>query len=431
MVRLEEFMKIFLLKEQGFSISAISRETGLDRKTVRKYLKRGKNHKPEMKKRLASVSKLETYKSQIHSMLMRNQREFIPSTVIYGKLVENGYGGSLSLLQKYIHRYKETNIPKVVVRFETLPGEQAQVDWGEKKITDSKTGITRKIYVFCMTLCWSRMRYVLFAPKADMYYFLLGHKLAFQYFGGISREILYDQNRCVLIKPGPKEVEFNTKMLDFAHHYGFLPRVCRPYRAQTKGKVENLVKYVKQNFLSIETTNNIEVLNQHKKRWLEQVNNRVHTTIGEIPSKRWPKEGLLPVEGIASYDLCYLFTRKIFNDSTFSFKSLRYSVPPEYIGKFITIKHRPEMRRIDVFYKEKLITQHRTDGDGWGQYVIKRAHRHSIWKHWRYENTVFYRNAQRAKSMNHPLEAYEEAANRDMALSTPANLPVVEREVRL
>lgn len=414
MIRLEEFMNIFLLKEQGFSISKISRETGLDRKTVRKYLKRGKQYKPAMKKRIHQPSKLEPYKSRIHSLLKINENELIPSTVIYEKVVRQGYEGSLSLIQKYIRQYKETHFPKVVVRFETLPGEQAQVDWGEKKIRDPRTGVTRKVYIFCMTLCWSRMRFVHFCPKATMYYFLLGHILAFKYFGGIPREILYDQNRCVLIKPGLKELEFNNKMLDFAHYYGFVPRVCRPYRAQTKGKVENLVKYVKQNFLSWQTTHDVEVLNREKKEWLKKINSKVHSTIQEIPLKRWAKEDLTPVEGIADYDLYYLETRKVFSDSTFSFKSLRYSVPPEYVGKVVSIKYRPEMRRIDVFYKDKSITQHRTDMSGCGQYIIKRAHRYSIWKQWREQNPVFHGAAAKRSSANHPLSVYEEVAGAEV-----------------
>lgn len=431
MVKLEEFMKIFLLKEQGFSISAISRETGLDRKTVRKYLKRGKDQKPAMRKSSSRLSKLEPFKDRIHCFLTLNENEFIPATVIYKRIVQQGYEGSLSLVQKHIQQYKETYLPKVVVRFETLPGEQAQVDWGEKKIRDSKSGLVRKVYVFCMTLGWSRMRFVHFFPRADMYHFLLGHQLAFNYFGGVTREILYDQNRCVLTKPGIKEVEFNMKMMDFAHHYGFLPRVCRPYRAQTKGKVENLVKYVKQNFLSTQTTPDLVILNHEKKGWLVQINNKVHSTTQEIPAKRWNAEELSPLPRIGHYDLYYLETRKVFNDSTFSFKRRRYSVPPEYVGKFLSIKYRPEMSRVDVFYKDRPITQHRTDEESCGQYIIKRVHRHSIWKQWRYGNKILYRNAQKPKTENHCLSVYEEAAASDLVHTNSADISLMGREVNI
>ncbi len=413
MIRLEEFMNIFRLKEQGFSISAISRIMGHDRKTIRKYLNRGKGNPPRSKPRGKRVSKLDPFKEEILTLLHRHEHEFIPATVIYEKLIDQGYQGSLSLLQKWIKQYRNNYQRKVVLRYETLPGEQAQVDWGEKKIKDVKTGIIKKVYIFCMTLCWSRVRFVHFVPKQDMYHFLLCHKLAFQYFGGVTREILYDQNRCVLLKPGFRDIEFNRKFLDFAHHYGFIPRACKPYRAQTKGKVENLVKYVKRNFLCIQSTYHIPVLNQKKKGWLEHINGKVHSTTGEIPMKRLPHEALLAIEDIADYDLYYMETRKVFNDCTFSFKSRRYSVPPEYIGRFVTIKYRPERQRIDVYFNESLITQHRTDGDNSGQYVIKCCHRQQIWKQWRNEINLFYQQAKRHSSENHRLSVYEEVAQLD------------------
>lgn len=413
MVTLEEFMNIFSLQDKGFSISAIHRETGMDRKTIRKYLKLGRHQRPVMKPRKTRGSKLTPFLSRIHSLLALNEWEYIPATVIYERLVEQGFHGSLSLVQKYIQRYKRLHRSSVVVRFETGPGEQAQVDWGEKKIRDPRSGITRKVYIFCMTLCWSRMRFVHFCPKADMYHFLLGHQLAFDYFGGIPGEILYDQNRCVLLKPGSKAVEFNRRMIDFAHYYGFLPRVCRPYRAQTKGKVENLVKYVKRNFLSTQTTYHPEPLNQRKREWVNRINRKVHSTTGEIPFKRWRAEGLTPVPRMDHYDLYYLETRKVFTDSTFSYQSRRYSVPPDYIGKFISIKFRPENKRIDVFYNDRLITQHRTDQDGEGQYVIKRVHRHRIWKFWQDQNHPVNKEGRGLPSRNHALSLYEDVALSD------------------
>ena len=121
---------------------------------------------------------------------------------------------------------------------------------------------------------------------------MLCHKLAFEYFGGVPEEILYDQNRCVVLKPGIKDVSLNSRFLDFALHYNFRPRLCRIYRPETKGKVENTVKYVKRNFLSIQDTNNIAVLNQRKRDWLFKINNKVHSTTQEIPFKRLPMEHL-------------------------------------------------------------------------------------------------------------------------------------------
>jgi hypothetical protein len=253
------------------------------------------------------------------------------------------------------------------------------------------------------------MRFVHFVPKADMVHFLMCHKLAFEYFGGIPEEILYDQNRCVLKKTGFKDIVYNEKFLDFAHHYGFHPRVCKPYRAQTKGKVENLVKYVKTNFLLIQQTNDIRVLNQRKRKWLEKVNQKVHQTTHEIPLKRLKEELLTPFDSISDYEVCYAESRKVFRDSTLSFHSKRYSVPPSYIGKIVTVKHRPGQDRIDIFFRNQRITQHRTDT--FEQYVIKKSHRHQIWKVWRNDMKLYYIKAnkdKKEKKGNHQLELYED-----------------------
>jgi transposase len=411
MLKLIEYMEILRLKEIGYSISSISRLTGKDRKTVRKYLNRDSKEHLERRPGIKRSSKLECYREYIVKLINESNIEFPPCTVIYEKLVERGYGGSLSLVQKWIKQYKEKHQPKVIIRYETPPGLQAQVDWGEMKITDRQSGYKRKVHIFCMSLSYSRMRFVHFVPKADMYYFLLCHREAFKYFGGIPQEILYDQNRCVLTKPGIKEINFNSRFLDFAYHYGFKPRVCRPYRPQTKGKVENSIKYVKRNFLSVQDTADLFILNQRRHKWLDQINHKVHATTQEIPFKRLAKEKLTDIRSFPEYDLYYMETRKVFSDSTFSYHWQRFSVPPSYIGKRITVKYRPNNARLYVYYKDKLITEHRTDSAS--QYVIKRSHRHSIWHIWRNDKRLFYQKAKERENYNHSLTLYEEVSQRE------------------
>jgi len=419
MIKLKEYMDFLHLRETGYSISSISRITGKDRKTIRKYLNHSLSDKMEYKRRNKVDGKLKSFEPYLLNLIHQSDFELPPCTVIYQKLAEKGYTGSLSLLQKWVKQYRQQHFPKVIIRYETPPGLQAQVDWGEKKIKDKSTGLVRKVYIFCMTLSYSRMRFVHFVPKADMYYFLYCHKKAFAYFGGVPREILYDQNRCVLVKPGFRDITFNTRFLDFAHHYGFIPRVCKPYRPQTKGKVENTIRYVKRNFLSMERTALIPVLNQRKRTWLNEINNKVHSTTSEIPSKRLVNEKLQGIRCTAEYDLYYMESRKVFNDSTFSFYGQRYSVPPIYIGKTVTVKYRPNNLRIDVYHKEKLITQHRADsGD---RYVIKRSHRYSLWKIWRGDKKLFYQQVKAHKNSNHPLALYEQISLMDHLYVKSAN----------
>ncbi len=421
MIATEEWMDIFQLKEMGNTISAISRKTGLDRKTIRKYLLQGRSKIPILKARKNQESKLAPYEPDILKYLTDIEKYWPPCTTIYEQLEKKGYTGSLSLLQKWIKQYREQHLARVVVRFETPPGKQAQVDWGEQKIKDAQSGVVRKVYIFCMTLGYSRMRFVYFFPKADMYHFLLGHKLAFDYFGGVPQEILYDQNRCVVLKPAVRDAQLNAKFLDFALHYGFTPRVCRPYRPQTKGKVENLVKYVKKDFLSIQDTYDLKIINERGRGWSKKVNSRVHSTTQKIPLSQLKEEHLSAIKTKGDYELYYLETRKVFNDSTFSYRNRRFSVPPIYIGKMVTVKQKPLQERLDVYYQAKLITQHRTDtGD---IYVVKRGHRWGVWKIWRNDKKLFYQQYQKEKSKereteNHPLAVYEQVSQMEASRET-------------
>jgi transposase len=417
MVRLEEFMEISHLSQAGYSISAISRLTGRDRKTVKKYIQRNHQQPLKMRSRPKRPSKLKNFEADILNYInLAETQEYPPCTAIYEKLVQKGYQGSLSLLQKWVKRYREKIYAKVALRFETLPGKQAQVDWGEKKVFDKQAGRYKRVYIFCMTLSYSRMRFVHFTPRADMYHFLVCHQEAFRYFGGVTEEILYDQNRCVVIKPRLKDPVYNQQFLDFAHHYDFMPRVCRPYRPQTKGKVENTIKYVKRNFLSLQDTSDTLVLNQRKREWLQRINNKVHSTTQEIPTLRLKREKLNAIQEIAEYPVYCTETRKVFNDSTFSFQGRRFSVTVDCIGKMVTVKYRPGMSRIDVFYKERFITQHRTDSGEF--YVIKRIHRQQIWQVWREDKRLFYHRGSNIQPANHPLKVYEQISAEEAGHAT-------------
>jgi hypothetical protein len=153
------------------------------------------------------------------------------------------------------------------------------------------------------------------------------------------------------------------------------------------------------------------ILNQRRHKWLDQINHKVHATTQEIPFKRLAKEKLTDIRSFPEYDLYYMETRKVFSDSTFSYHWQRFSVPPSYIGKRITVKYRPNNARLYVYYKDKLITEHRTDSAS--QYVIKRSHRHSIWHIWRNDKRLFYQKAKERENYNHSLTLYEEVSQRE------------------
>ena len=132
---------------------------------------------------------------------------------------------------------------RAFVRFETAPGEQAQMDWGHFGNWDG-----RRLYGFALTLCWSRMLFVEFTQRQDIETLLNCMVHAFRYFGGVTATILTDNMKTVVVDRVEEQPRFHPKMLDFASYYGFLPRVCHPYRPQTKGKIESGIRYVKSSF---------------------------------------------------------------------------------------------------------------------------------------------------------------------------------------
>src|SRR5664280_1467404 len=166
-----------------------------------------------------------------------------------------------------------------VLRYETKPGIQAQVDWGELG-TIEVDGKLKKLFCFNMILGYSRMRCVEFTLSMDTPTLIQCHLNAFEYFGGYTQEILYDNMKQVVIKRALKvsDSEWNSQYEDFFKYYGFIPRLCRPYRPQTKGKIENTVGYVKRDFFLGRRFTSLEDLNAQVHKWLERVNSTVHGT---------------------------------------------------------------------------------------------------------------------------------------------------------
>ena len=300
---------IHTLKAQGYSIRAIARMTGLNRRTISKRLKE-EELKPYKKRKFKS--KLDDYKEYIENRVKTALPDKIPSSVIYEEIKEMGYEGKIRILQMFLKKIYENHFPKKeekVIRFETKPGFQAQCDWSV--LRSGK----KPLYAFVMVLGHSRFTYVEITDNMIQDTFQKCHINAFEYFGGIPNTILYDNLKSVVIKRdkyGKNNHGFNDKFLDFSKTYKFIPKLCKPYRAQTKGKVERFNLYLKNNFykpLKAKLKNsgieiNKELLNAHLSPWLIKANNRIHSTTKEKPSVLLEKEKshLISLEGILSHN---------------------------------------------------------------------------------------------------------------------------------
>jgi hypothetical protein len=224
------------------------------------------------------------------------------------------------------------------IRFETAPGEQGQVDWGYFGFI-TQHGHTYRLYAFVLTLGWSRASYLRFTISSDTTWFIRCHLHAFAYLGGVPRYLLYDNLKSVVERRDADGiVHWKPRFLDFADVAGFSPQVCKPYRPQTKGKVENGVKYVRGNFWPGLHFRDLEDLNDQALDWLNTTANpRVHGTTGEVPFTRLRAEGLQPADRAFTYDTSVMTTRRSSKDCVISYEGNLYSVPAAYARKTLQV----------------------------------------------------------------------------------------------
>jgi len=231
------------LHGQQRSIREIARIFAVSRNTVRKYLRAP--GLPAMRARPPGPSKLDPFRDHVRTRLAAGIENCI---VLLRERRAQGYTGGYSILKDYVRPLRLRRTIKATMRFETKPGEQAQVDFGHFAFV-TPTGQRQWLWGFVMVLAWSRLLYVEFIRRADVATFLRCHLHAFEAFGGVPRHCLYDNTKVVVLGRDAGGVpHWNATFLDFALRVGFDARLCRPYRAQTKGRVESGIKYVRYNF---------------------------------------------------------------------------------------------------------------------------------------------------------------------------------------
>jgi transposase len=287
-------MEIGILHRQGKSLRQIAREMGISINTVRKYL--SKPTPPVYGPRPRRAHKLDAYEGFLRSRVTSALPDKIPATVLLREIQEQGYPGGISQLKAFLRTVRPKPKPEPLVRFSTLPGVQMQADWVEFK----RDGL----YAFVATLGYSRASFVTYAENMKLPSLLACHKDAFDFFGGVPQEVLYDNVKTVVLLRdalGAGLHRFHPTYWDFAKHYGFVPRLCRPYRAKTKGKVERFNRYLRYSFhvptlsrLKMEgKTLDTSLATVLVKKWLREVANaRVHKDTRRVPLEVLSEERL-------------------------------------------------------------------------------------------------------------------------------------------
>lgn len=278
------------LLAEGNSKAEAARRLGISVRTVRRWtlagdLDRDLDAPPRYKPRPPRPSVLDPFKDLIRDRLDEYPR--LSAVRLFEEVRALGFTGSYSLVRNFARQVRPRPSPEPIVRFETAPGEQAQVDFAEFRFPWGRR------FAFVIVLGYSRMLFVRFFERQDMNALFEGLEGAFAAFGGVPREVLFDQMRAVItadLRLMGGQLMINEEFLRFAAHYGFRARACRPYRAKTKGKVERPIRYLRDNFAYGRDFVGDDHLAESLARWLEQANARTHATTKEVPHVRFERD---------------------------------------------------------------------------------------------------------------------------------------------
>ena len=350
MITLEEWVMIKHLHKQGVPKARIARELGLDPRTVDRAI--NSEEHPE-RKRESRSSILDPYKDYIRQRLDKYD---LTGTRILREIQERGYPGSYTIVKDFVREVKGAKPKPAFVRYETEPGEQAQVDWSNFGWMESY-GKRMRLWCFSMVLGYSRTLYIQFTHSQNLVVLGQAHINAFRYFGGVTDTILYDNMTTVALSREDDIIHWNPQFMDFANYYGFIPRLCRPRRKETKGKVERPYSYIRSSFFVGTDFRDLTDLNEKAMNWLDNIaNTRIHGTTHVIPFDRLKSENLNPLRD-GEYVLEHSEMRKSTKDCYISFEGNRYSVPYQYSCRDLMVKLKGE--DLQILHSSDLIATHR------------------------------------------------------------------------
>lgn len=346
--------QIYELKGQGRSIRDIARTLGISRNTVKKYLV--SPWIPQARPRPKRPSLLDAFKEHVNA---RAAEGVLNCEVLLREIRTLGYRGGKPILKDHLKPFRPLRQPKATVRFETNPGECAQVDFGLFRYRTAE-GRTRLLWAFVMVLSWSRTIYVEFVRRADVGNFIRCHINAFRHFGGVPLRCLYDNAKVVVVgRDAGGQPVFNSRFLDFSLRVGSDITLCRPRRAQTKGRVERSIKYIRDSFWSTARFTDLDDLNRKAMEWVAAIADpRVHGTTRERPVDRLAQERpflhSLPVpERLAVF---LREDRQVGRDGFVQWEHSWYGWSTEWAGQKIQVQARPDI--IELWAEDRLLIVH-------------------------------------------------------------------------
>lgn len=328
----------------GWSRRKLAKDLGISRNTVRKILEKHQQQREEghdlieKKHRAPSSSKLDEYVPKIEEFL--ETYPDITGQRVFEELRDAGYEGGISILREKLKELRPKPKCEPIVRFETAPAKQGQMDWSPYKLK-LRCGRILQVLCFSYILAFSRRQYIDLVERRDFHTLIRRHRAAFEYFDGVPEHCLYDSEKTVVLRWEANQPIFNPSFLQFITHYGCRPVACQRGRPQTKGKVEAPFKFVEKNLLGGRTFDDLEDLRRRARWWLANRSDpHIHDTTRRAPLELFLAEessALLPLP-LHPYDTSEVGFRICSMDGFVEWATNRYSVSYEHVGEIMTVK---------------------------------------------------------------------------------------------
>ncbi len=415
MYKEQKMMKARILQAKGYRQREIAEMLDVSERTVRNYL----TNPPTPRKKGKRSSKLDSFVGTIKAVIGENP--FYNCELLYEDLHRAGYQGRKTILRDLVSRVRKEIITEAVIRFETVPGQQAQVDWkefGQRRVN----GIHRKLYAFTMTLGYSRTPFIRYTTDMKQDTLLSCHIDAFHYFGGIPRTILYDNMKTAFSADTDGVFHPQKSLMSLASHYGFVPERCRVRRPQTKGKVERMIGYLDNNFWMRVKDGDLEIdqLNEDVLRWIDSIKDNPIGGIGESRAERFERDRveLLPLPA-RDLDVRLSIPCTVNRESMITYETNRYSVSPEFISRTVELRVDRRCGRAEVFFEGQSLKSFVLAPAGNRAYLLQDEDKRAIRERWRKDRASREDRAKRARSrretdvmvsVRHP-SAYDEVTD--------------------
>lgn len=378
MVEPELIRRMRALAEHGWGCRRIARELGVSRNTVRRYLREGAAAEVQTRpaRRRLAIEQLAQAVELFDGLAEGN------AVVVADELRRRGVMASVRTVQRAVAmRRRERRASELAtVRFETAPGHQMQVDFGEKRLLIG--GVSIKVHLLVAVLSYSRRLFVKAFLRERQDDWREGIAGAFRHFGGVPRTVLGDNARALVLDRDRTtgQVRFHPAYLQFCRDWDVEPRACGPYRARTKGKTESGVKYVKRNALAGRSFESFAQLESHLGEWMILADQRVHGTTREMPLARFERDEAQRLRALPARPLAVRersLRRRVAHDALVDVDTVRYSVPHRLVRESVEVLVREH--EVLIRHGQDFVARHRRSSEPFSR-VIDPAHYDGLWR---------------------------------------------------